>query len=185
MTPIERKFFEKAHPALAAAGVDGAQVEPNGWFTGYASVTGNVDLQGDVVVSGAYLMGDGTEFPLLAHHKQDRPIGLVKAYPMSSGLWVSGRPNMDVQEGRELVALAKQGAVTGMSIGYSVKDSYRKGGVRYLTKIEIAEVSICAFPANPKARILGVKQKELDQLLSLQRDMLSYTRSWLDRSRAA
>lgn len=78
----------------------------------------------------------------------------------SSGLRVQGQLNLEVQRAREVRALMKQGALTGLSIGYQVKDSYKEAGVRYLTKLDLLEVSIVTFPMNPKARVTGLKAAE-------------------------
>ena len=55
--------------------------------------------------------------------------------------------------------MLKDGAATGLSIGYSLPDGateYR-GDVRLLKKIDLHEVSIVAVPMHPDARITAVK----------------------------
>src|SRR3954470_21162602 len=97
-------------------------------FHGYGATFGNVDLGQDVVVAGAFTMADGTQYPLLDHHKQDAPIGLFTVSTDDRGLRVRGQLNLKVQRAREVRSLMKQGALTGLSIGYQVKDGYRQNG---------------------------------------------------------
>lgn len=180
---IERKILTAAHPALLAD-PDPVAVRNDGRFTGYASTYGNVDLGGDIVVDGAFAMPDDSEFPLLDHHQHSAPVGLLSVTKDSRGLRVAGQLNLEVQRGREIRSLMRQGAMTGLSIGYEVKDSYRKEGVRYLTKIALLEVSAVTFPMNPKARITGVKAaarqaeeaREIAKLQAILDDMRAYCR---------
>jgi hypothetical protein len=55
----------------------------------------------------------------------------------------------------------KAGAVTGLSIGYWVRESSfdEKTGIRTLTKLDLVEVSLVTFPANDDARVEAVKFK--------------------------
>jgi Escherichia/Staphylococcus phage prohead protease len=190
---IERKILTASHPALRSE-ADRVDVKDDGMFDGYGATTGNVDLGNDVIVQGAFDMPDGTDYSLLDHHKQDAPLGLFTVRKDSTGLRVKGQLNLEVQRAREVRALMKQGALTGLSIGYQVKDSYKQGGIRYLTKLELLEVSVVTFPMNPKARITGVKAaareaaeaREIAALSELIRDMREYAEKLnRDRRRAA
>jgi HK97 family phage prohead protease len=180
---IERKVLTASHPALLQD-PDPVAMKDDGRFTGYASTFSNVDLGSDVVVEGAFSMPDGSEFPFLDHHQQSSPVGLLAVSKDSRGLRVTGQLNLEVQRAREIRSLMKQGALTGLSIGYEVKDSYRKGGVRYLTSIALLEVSAVTFPMNPKARITGVKAaarqeeeaREIAKLQAILDDMKAYCR---------
>lgn len=183
---IERKILTAAHPALRPD-ADRVDVKDDGIFAGYGSTSGNVDLGNDVVTKTAWdSLCDGTEFPALDHHKQDSPLGLITVFKDSTGLRVRGQLNLDVQRAREVRSLMKQGALTGLSIGYQVRDSYKAGGIRYLTKLDLLEVSVVTFPMNPKARITGVKaakeaeemQDLLDFLRKVNSDLREMNRRW-------
>ncbi len=172
---IERKYLTASHPAFAGE-VAPAVVDNVGRFTGWAAVSGNVDLGGDMIVAGAFgLKGQRLELPLLLHHKSDSPAGVVVVEETAYGLRSEGHLNMEVVSAREARAFVRQGAMTGESIGYSVKDSFRKNGVRYLTKIAVKEISLVVFPMNPLARVTSVKTVEeaetLKQLRALTADM--------------
>src|SRR5690606_22323270 len=84
------------------------------------------------------------------------------------GLYVKGRLFVDeVARAREAYALLREGVVTGLSIGYRARESYREAsGARVLTEIELLEVSMVTFPANDRARIAPVKsEREFEAFL--------------------
>jgi HK97 family phage prohead protease len=144
-------------------------VEPDGSFAGYGSVFGVVDVQKDIVASGAFAdsLADreakGRKTPILWQHQTSRPLGVYDTIKEDSkGLYVEGRLLVkDVALAREAHALMKAGAVTGLSIGYWTRESQfdEKTGVRTLTKLDLEEVSIVTMPANDDARIDAVKLK--------------------------
>jgi HK97 family phage prohead protease len=174
---IERKILAAAAPGSATESGP-AQLERDGSFTGYAS-TYDEDAVGDAFAFEAWdaIGTKGATFPLLDHHKTDVPLGVIHVSRNLGGLYAQGKPNLEVARAREMVALMRQGAVTGLSVGFVTKDSYRKGGVRYITKAELHEVSLCTFPCNPKARILSVKACGLRDLDRLIRDIRDYTKA--------
>jgi uncharacterized protein len=150
------------HPALKQEPEE-AELTPSGRFSGYASTFDDKqDLVEDIVVYGAFAGLSRSPFPLLDHHKQDIPLGLIHVSQNLGGLYAQGTPNMDLARAREMVSLMRQGAVSGLSIGYTAKNSCPKNGVRYLTKLELHEVSLCSFPANPNARVTSLKAAELE-----------------------
>ena len=75
------------------------------------------------------------------------------------GLYVEGEVNMDVQQGREAFALMKQGALSGLSIGYNTVTAEwdEKQLTRKLLQLDLWEVSPVTFPAGDSARISSVK----------------------------
>jgi HK97 family phage prohead protease len=162
---IERKYLAEGHAALKAA-VDPVPVTEDGRFYGYGAVFGNRDLVGDIIESNAFRdLDPEAEYSLLDHHSQNSPLGVFRVSTDSKGLRVKGYLNVQVQRAREVRALMQQGALTGLSIGYSIPNggSHRKDGTRYLQKIDLLEVSVVTFPANPLARIIGVKAQRAEQ----------------------
>jgi hypothetical protein len=78
------------------------------------------------------------------------------------GLFVEGMLLVkDVALAREAFALMKSGVVTGLSIGYWVRESSfdEKTGIRTLTRVDLEEVSVVTMPANDEARIDAIKLK--------------------------
>ena len=129
-----------------------------GTFVGFASVYNVEDLGGDIVEKGAFTrtINARPSVPILWKH--DEPIGVGTVEDGDHGLIVRGKLTLAVQKAREALALMKDGAVKGLSIGYSsVKDDI-KGGVRHLREVKLWEVSVVAVPMNQDALIAVVKE---------------------------
>lgn len=137
--------------------------EDAGTFTGYASVFGVVDSYGDKVMPGAFrktIKEHRGVFPLLFQHNIMEIVGVLELEEDAHGLRVKrGSLNLDVQRGREVRSLMKQGALDGLSIGYQVvkADVEKESGIRLLREIKLWEVSLVLFPANEAARVEDVK----------------------------
>lgn len=165
-------------------------VNKNGTFTGYGSVFGELDSYRDIVLPGAFTESLKEDFsdkerkvPMLWQHDWWSPIGVyTKIEEDEHGLYVEGECNMDVQQGRECHSLMKQGALSGLSIGYSTQISEwdEDQVVRSLKKVKLYEVSPVTFPAGDNARVLDVKS--IDSLVSLS-DVERYLRDAYDVSR--
>ena len=127
-------------------------------FAGYAAVFDRVDRGGDVVRGGAFARaverGAGA-VPLLWQHQAGRPIGRIEYLQEDKrGLRVIGRLS-EGSAGREAAALLKEGAVSGLSFGYRVRDA-RGEAPRELIDLQLVEVSLVTFPMQPKARVHAV-----------------------------
>lgn len=140
--------------------------EEKGTFRGYASIWDIVDTYGDVVMKGAFkrTLKENKQFPLLWSHNLMEPIGIIEAKEDSRGLAVQGQLNVDVQRGREIRSLMRQGAVTGLSIGFqTVRDEQDKEtGYRHLTEAKLWEISPCVFQACPGAVADEVKTEIIE-----------------------
>lgn len=146
-------------------------------FSGYGAVFGNVDSYGDVISPGAFAdtlasaRKTGQWPAMLSQHggwgmsaDDMMPIGIwTELAEDGHGLKVTGKL-ADTPRGRDAYALLKMDprpAIDGLSIGYIAKafeartkpDEPR----RKLTMIDLFEISLVTFPANPKARLTGVK----------------------------
>lgn len=151
---IERPFEVKA-------------VDDTGIFNGYGSVFGNVDAYQEIVAPGAFgeslaaWKDAGKMPPVLWQHRSGEPIGpYLDMREDTHGLFVKGQLLVDdVARAKEARALMKAKAVNGLSIGFVTReDSYDKvTGIRTLKKIDLWEVSVVTFPANPAAQISNVK----------------------------
>lgn len=154
LTYIDRPFEVKA-------------VDDKGRFSGYGSVFGNVDAYQEIVAPGAFAESlaawkdSGKLPPVLWQHRSGEPVGpYLEMREDAHGLFVDGQLLVDdVVRAREARALMKAKAVNGLSIGFVTReDSYDKvTGIRTLKKIDLWEVSIVTFPANPAAQISNVK----------------------------
>ena len=114
---------------------------------------------------------------ILEHIQKKRPIRLkdhhgrtIGGFPVEfvkeddRGLFAVGEINLDVQQGKEAYALAKQGVLSDFSIGFSVVDFEMDGDLRTITKAVIWEGSIVDEPMNPAANITQVKNDEGDEM---------------------
>lgn len=144
-------------------------VSDDGLFSGYGSVFGTVDSYREVVAPGAFseslaeIKSKGRPVPVLWQHRSGEPIGVYTSLVEDAhGLKVEGQLIIDgVARAKEAHALMKAGAVSGLSIGYYVReDSWdEKERVRTLKKVELVEISLVTFPANDDARIDAIKSK--------------------------
>jgi HK97 family phage prohead protease len=137
-----------------------------GTFIGYGAVFGNKDSYGDVILKGAFKSHFITNAPasvkMLWQHDSREPIGVYEDIKEDeNGLLVKGKLLInDVDRAREAYALLKAGAISGLSIGYSVNNegSYMgKDGNHYLKDLSLWEISIVTFPANDQANVESVK----------------------------
>lgn len=142
-------------------------VSDNGEFEGYGSVFGVKDSYDDVVVPGAFSKSleawrEKKSLPaMLWQHRMDEPIGVYTDMKEDDvGLYVKGRLLIDDDPlAKRAHAHMKAGSLTGLSIGYMLKDwEYdRTKEVFLLKEIDLWEVSPVTFPSNDEARISDVK----------------------------
>lgn len=146
-------------------------VSDDGLFTGYGSVFGVVDSYNEVVAPGAFLesledaKAKARTFPVLWQHRTDEPIGSWDIESLkederglfgSGGLWLEDAPYA-----RIAYRGMKSRSITGLSIGYYVRESSfdEKTRIRTLTKLDLVEISIVTVPANDEARTDVIKSK--------------------------
>lgn len=145
------------------------KVADDGTFTGYGSVFGNLDSYREIVALGAFaesleaIKASGDPLPALWQHNAGEPIGGYDVLEEDErGLKLEGWLMVnEIPLAAQAHALMKRRVVKGLSIGYYVlADSYdEKERVRTLTKLDLQEVSIVTFPANPEAQVDAVKAK--------------------------
>jgi hypothetical protein len=155
-------------------------------FSGYGAVFNNIDSYGDMIMPGAFAdylsrSKESGEWPamLLQHGgflggaEDESPIGIwTELAEDGTGLKVAGKL-AETQRGRDAYTLLKMDprpAITGLSIGYIPKEweprSKPDDPRRKLKKIDLMEISLVTFPANPKARVASVKSvRDLERIL--------------------
>ncbi len=148
---------------------------PIGIIKGHAA-TFDIDRGNDRFVKGAFiesiqeLRQNNRPGRMLFQHRGDMLIG---GFPIESvredekGLAAIGEINLEVQEGREAFALAKQGILTDFSIGFSVVEDAMEDGIRVIKKATIWEFSLVSEPMNPKAVVTEVKTLTVDEVKAL------------------
>lgn len=142
-----------------------AGVSASGVFEGYASLFDTADLGRDVVAAGAFADSLRRRGPagvkMLWQHEASEPIGSwLSIEEDARGLKVRGKLNLAVARAREILALMRDGAVDGLSIGFRTRKAVtdRKTGLRTLQSVDLWEISIVTFPMHPQARVTAVKQ---------------------------
>lgn len=131
-----------------------------GYIQGIAAAYGNVDYGGDRLLPGAATksLARTTALPMLLFHDHKRPVGRWgKMDDSSSGLMVEGKISTKTREGGEAYELVKDGALSGLSIGYQTLDKRMVGKVRELKEIAVHEVSLVTIAMNPATLITGFK----------------------------
>lgn len=129
-------------------------------FSGYASVFDGLDSYGDTIKAGAYKNTiTDRERPVQLRWNHYGPVigKFTEMYEDEKGLFVSGELTKGHSVAEDTAALLRHGAISGLSIGYSVKDSEQQGVVRVLKDIELFEISIVETPADNNAHIQTVK----------------------------
>ena len=139
------------------------EITEEGRFRGYASVFDVIDYYDDEIVRGAFTKSIAEKMPvMLWQHNSAEPIGVYESIREDDiGLWIEGRLLLDLEKGREAYILLKNQAIRGLSIGYVPTqwewENRETRRIRVLKGIDLWEVSLVTFPANPKALIDDVK----------------------------
>lgn len=140
-------------------------------FTGYASLFGVADGAGDVVEKGAFAASlrkrPAEKVRLLYQHFAHEPIGVWEEIREDGqGLFVRGRLLGDVCRAREVMALMREGAIGGLSIGFrtirAVRDA--QSHLRHLKEIELWEISVVTFPLLEAGGVSAVGRKSAPSL---------------------
>lgn len=193
LAPIEVKSggIQRSEFPLREVKFAGDDGQEGRTFTGYGAVFGNLDSYGDVIEKGAFkktirdAKRTGMWPAMLMQHggwamsaDDLTPVGIYTEMDEDeNGLLVTG-VIADTQRGNEALGLMKmkpRPALTGLSIGYRAK-KFTMGTKpeeprRTLHEVELVEISLVTFPANPKARIGSIKSsggltiRDLEQAL--------------------
>jgi uncharacterized protein len=124
---------------------------------GYASLWGQADLNGDVTAKGVFAeslarTGAGG-VRMLSQHEGRAVVGVWdEMVEDDRGLRVSGRILDWSAEARFAQAMARAGALDGLSIGFRATKARRDGRLRVLSAVDLWEVSLVTFPMLPGAR---------------------------------
>ncbi len=172
---LAQRFLLPPAPEGKAVAVDDAAIcctvpfelktlDATGEFEGLASVYAVLDAQGDVVDRGAFAtsLHRRPQVPILWNHEPSEVLGIGELFDTPEGLKIVGRLNLAVARAREIYALLKQRAITGLSIGFNTIRSEWRQGARHLLEVSVPEVSITPFPAQPLAIVQAVKSSSGD-----------------------
>lgn len=162
VTTLRRRLAHLDAPAAFA------QLRSN-QFEGYASLFGVADGAGDVMAPGAFaksLRARGIgRIRMLYQHFAHEPIGVWEEIREDArGLYVRGRVTTDIERGRDVLALLKDGALNGLSIGFKTQRARRDpaSGTRTLMEVELWEVSVLTFPLLEGSAVTAIGAKHAD-----------------------
>ena len=165
----------------------------NGMITGYASTwTREPDSYGDIVAKGAFadcienLKAEGKVLPLLFNHDIDAYIGTVTNLEEDDHGLKFDAVFDDTKEAQRARELAATGRLVKFSFAYDILDQGevvledgRKANE--LRKLNIHEVSLVLYPANPDTSVVSVKsgrrnsakdEDKIRQAIALLQDVL-------------
>lgn len=144
-----------------------ASDEGEGIFEAMVSVYGNKDLQGDIVMEGAFdrtlneWKSSGDPLPIVWAHDWGNPfahIGTVKSFDASGeGLKVVGQLDRGDPFAEKVYRLMLDRRVKSFSFGYRPIKHKFKDGARELHDVDIFEVGPTLQGANTRTELLGVK----------------------------
>ncbi len=151
---LERKFI-----GTAIGGIS-----DDGLFGGYASLFDRIDMSRDVILRGAFrrtLAARGASgIRMLFQHDPAEPIGTWMAIEEDAfGLKVRGRLSAGSARAREVLALIRDGALDGLSIGFKTGRARTdpRSGIRRIHEVDLWEISVVTFPMQEGARITAAK----------------------------
>ena len=135
-------------------------VSETGEITGTAWPFGIPDRVGDVIEKGAF--NSPQTLPMLWSHNQAEVIGVWdEIAETDAGITVKGKLLVDdVPRAREVRAMIKAHAVTGLSIGFVTKSATPRAKGRTITALDLHEISVVAVPCHPGAQITSLKSDD-------------------------
>ena len=147
---------------FAGSPFDIKSLTDSGHIEGLLAGFGDVDHGGDKLLPGSLtksLAARTSPLPMLLHHDLKRPIGSWKEWQdTDQGLYVKGTLTLSVRDAQEAHALAKDGALTGLSVGWKpLKGDIDTKGVRVITEAELFEGSLVTVPMHDRTRVTSIK----------------------------
>ena len=139
-----------------------------GIITGYFSVFGNKDSDGDIIIPGAFtktLKENGPEsgkprILYLLQHDPLMPLGKPHVLKEDShGLYFESKI-AQTSYGRDTLKLYEEGVLTEHSIGYKVVKNEPKAEANYLQELRLWEGSAVSWGANSEALFTGMKAED-------------------------
>jgi hypothetical protein len=99
---------------------------------------------------------------MLYQHSAHEPIGVWEEIREDArGLYVRGRLTTGIERGRDVLALLKDGALNGLSIGFKTQRARRDPatGARVLLDVELWEISVVTFPLLEGSAVTAIGAK--------------------------
>ena len=136
-----------------------------GQFEGHGAVFGNIDLDGDIIVKGAFKKtlreheNNGTLPQMFWMHQADQVPGKwLEMREDDVGLFAKGEL-LPTTLGKDMKILLDAKAARGLSVGFITRDAdWRADGVRVIKEIDLVETSLVSLAANPLAKVESVSK---------------------------
>ena len=162
---------------------------------GYAAAFGNVDLGQDMIHQGAFaktLTERGNKVRFLWQHDQHEPIGRpIEMHEDNAGLFIKAIIS-DTARGRDALALLRDQAISGLSIGYDAIDGgtdYSKSEdgdtVRNLRELRLWEFSLVSMPMNEMATVTALKNESDPPVKTEDDELIERKQTLVETLRAA
>lgn len=141
-------------------------VDEAGVVEGIAWPFGTPDRVGDLIEKGAFASAL-PPIPMLAFHEQRETVGVWdEITEREDGLHVKGRLLIeDLPRAREVRAMIRERALSGLSIGFATTKAAPRRGARgrTISGLDLLEISVVAVPAHPGARITSAKEHDMTE----------------------
>ncbi len=141
---------------------------------GFASIFGNVDLEGDVIVRGAFArslerIGPSMKVPLFWEHDHSNPFadGIPLGHTThleetEKGLAFSALV-IPTTKGKDISLLVDAGSLTEASFGFNIIDKeFKDDGTRTLKALDLIEVTVAMWGVNPATEIEAASSHPVD-----------------------
>ncbi|WP_333023001.1 HK97 family phage prohead protease [Wolbachia endosymbiont of Pentidionis agamae] len=125
-----------------------------------------------MLIKGAFQNSLTSKIKLLWQHDANEPIGnIIDVYEDDFGLYIVACLLLAIQKAKEVYVMLKAGTIDSLSIGYIPiqHEIDRVTGARILKQVELLEVSLVTFPANPIAQVINVKDQNQELINSIER----------------
>ncbi len=151
--------------------------EKQGIIQGYASVFGNKDSDGDVIVKGAYsktINENKNRIAFLYQHDITKPIGKnLNLNEDAYGLKFEAQFSNSTL-GRDVAIMAAEGIIKEVSVGFRTIKGAPKDDNYEIQEVKLYEYSLVTLAANPLAMVTDLKTEVekknylLDRIISLE-----------------
>lgn len=134
--------------------------ENKGIVTGYGSIFGNVDSDGDIIMPGAFtktLKENGHRAKYLWQHDMWKPIGKFNVLKEDNkGLYFEAELG-NTQLAKEALSLMKDEILTENSVGFRMIAGEQAGQYFEIREVKLYEISAVTYAANDQALIMDAK----------------------------
>lgn len=163
--PIEYKGYSTSNLKSIIKDID----EKQGIITGYSSVFGNIDSDGDMMMPGAFKKTLKENIGRIKHLNQHNPLQPLSRPTIlkedAYGLYFESQISQ-TSYGKDVIRLYVDGVVDEHSIGFNTTREQKAAGHNEIIEVKLWELSTVTWGANEMARATGIKSMTKDQLFT-------------------